>query len=259
MVTETIAAMLTIVLLTAVAPIKSSAADMPKGFVHLRSVDPTILQDIRYATPQNFVGKRLPGYDAAECVLFGNAARALKKVQADLKDEGLTLKVFDCYRPARAVSEMVRWAKRPENRETKARYHPRISKSKLFPQYIATRSGHSKGTAVDLTVIDLAKHKAMGAEAKLRTCRNGKDFGEKSAEMDMGTAFDCFDPMSQTRASGLRQLQHNNRDFLVTVMKRHGFKNYAGEWWHFTYVGEASPKSYFDFAIPALGENGKSN
>jgi len=240
-------------------PMEASAKDMPKGFVHLRAVDPTILQDIRYATPQNFVGKRLPGYDAAECVLFGKAANALKKVQAELRDEGLALKVFDCYRPARAVSEMVRWAKRSANRETRARYHPRIAKSKLFPRYIATRSGHSKGTAVDLTIVDLAKRRAMGADTELKTCRNGKDFSEKSAEMDMGTAFDCFDPMSQTRASGLGQLHRNNRNFLVTVMKRHGFKNYAGEWWHFTYVREVPPKSYFDFAIPALGENDKSN
>lgn len=253
------AAILTIVSLAVMAPIESSAADMPEGFVHLRSVDPTILQDMRYATPQNFVGRRLPGYDAAECVLFGKAAHALKKVQADLKDDGLTLKVFDCYRPARAVSEMVRWAKRPESRETKARYHPRISKRKLFPQYIATRSGHSKGVAVDLTIVDLAKQNAMGVDAKLSTCRNGKDFGEKSTQLDMGTAFDCFDPASQTRASGLNQLHRNNRDFLVTVMKRHGFKNYAGEWWHFTYVREASPKSHFDFAIPAFVETDNKN
>lgn len=252
--TRTFVVMLTIVSLTVMAPIESSAADMPKGFVHLRSVDPTILQDIRYATAHNFVGRRLPGYDAAECVLFDKAAHALKMVQADLKDEGLTLKVFDCYRPARAVSEIVRWAKRPENRDIKARYHPRISKRKLFPQYIATKSGHSKGAAVDLTVVDLAKHKAMGADADLLTCRNSKDFGEKSAELDMGTAFDCFDPASQTRASGLSQLHRNNRDFLVTAMKRRGFKNYAGEWWHFTYVRESSPKFYFDFAIPAFIE-----
>ncbi len=256
---RTIGAVLILMSPTFMTPMEASAKDMPKGFVHLRAVDPTILQDIRYATPQNFVGKRLPGYDVAECVLFGKAANALKKVQAELRDEGLALKVFDCYRPARAVSEMVRWAKRSANRETRARYHPRIAKSKLFPRYIATRSGHSKGTAVDLTIVDLAKRRAMGADTKLQTCRNGKDFSEKSAEMDMGTAFDCFDPMSQTRASGLGQLHRNNRDFLVTVMKRHGFKNYAGEWWHFTYVREASPKSYFDFAIPALGETDKSN
>ncbi len=240
------------------ATVASTAAEMPEGFVHLRAVDPTILQDIRYATPQNFVGKRLPGYDAAECVLFGKAANALKKVQADLKDEGLSLKVFDCYRPARAVSEMVRWAKRPPDREIKSRYHPRIDKRKLFPRYIAARSGHSKGTAVDLTIVDLARHRAMGPDAALQTCRNGRDFGEKSAEMDMGTAFDCFDPMSQTRASGLGQLHRNNRDLLVTIMKRRGFKNYAGEWWHFTYVGEGSPKSYRDFAIPAFVESAQS-
>lgn len=232
--------------------VEAMADGLPKGFVHLRSIDPTILQDIRYATADNFVGRRLPGYNAAECVLVGGAAKALKKVQTDLRRDGYSLKVFDCYRPARAVAAFVAWAKSPANKDTKTRYHPRIAKRKLFPAYIATRSGHSRGTAVDLTIVDLAKQRAMQEQAAALQCRNPKDFAAHQAELDMGTAFDCFDPASQTRASGLTQLQRNNRRHLVKAMSRHGFKNYAGEWWHFTYTGKPSPKTYFDFAIPPL-------
>src|SRR5262245_28605217 len=131
------------------------AAEMPKDFVYLRDIDPTILQDMRYAGRDNFTGEPVPGYDAPECVLLRPAAEALAAVQADLRAKGLTLKVYDCYRPARAVASFVEWAKKPDDPAEKAIHYPNLPNSALFPIYIATRSGHSRGATLDLTVVKL--------------------------------------------------------------------------------------------------------
>ena len=124
---------------------------MPEGFVYLRDIDPAIQQDMRYAGSKNFTGRPAPGYDAPECVLARQAAEALKAVQADLKAKGLGLKVYDCYRPERAVAGFVAWTKEPDDPEAKAAYYPNVPKRELLPNYIAPRSGHSRGAAVDLT------------------------------------------------------------------------------------------------------------
>ena len=222
---------------------------MPEGFVHLRSVDPTIAQDIRYAGAENFTGRPVPGYDAAECVLVGAAAEALSRAQKALRTKGLGLKVFDCYRPAQAVSAFVRWAKQPADPALKHSYYPRVAKNRLFPTYIARRSGHSRGASVDLTLVNLS-NKSPQTSPDGSVCRRPHGRAGRQADLDMGTGFDCFDRQSRTDAPGIGKAQQENRALLVRIMRQHGFRNYAGEWWHFSFHPEPYPATYFDFPIP---------
>jgi len=234
------------------AAFAARAAEMPKDFVYLRDIDPTILQDMRYAGSNNFTRKHVPGYDAAECVLVRQTAEALKAVQADLRAKGLALKVYDCYRPARAVAAFVEWAKLPDDPRAKATYYPNLPKAALFPDYIATRSGHSRGATLDLTLapIDAATAPQTGAEdAKPRSCTTPQKGHAPDGSLAMGTSFDCFDTTANTAALGLSKEERENRDVLIEVMQAHGFKNYPKEWWHFTLEPEPYPDTIFDFPI----------
>jgi zinc D-Ala-D-Ala dipeptidase len=222
---------------------------MPDDFVYLHEVDPTIRQDMRYAGPHNFTGKPVEGYDAPECVLVRQAAEALKQVQADLRAKNLTLKVYDCYRPARAVAAFVDWAKLPDDPKTKTTYYPNLSKSDLFPGYIATRSGHSRGATLDLTLVPLQEAAAPAHDAKPRACTAPQNEQAPDGSMAMGTSFDCFDVKANTAAPGLSSEERANRDLLVAAMQARGFKNYSMEWWHFTYQPEPYPDTIFDFPI----------
>src|SRR6185295_15882771 len=139
----------------ALAAIPVSAAELPKDFVYLSDIDASIEQDMRYAGADNFTGRKVPGYDAPECVLVRKAAEALKVVQAEVKAKGLSLKVYDCYRPARAVKAFVDWSKLPDDAKATAIYYPALPKSALFPDYIALVSGHSRGATMDLTLVPL--------------------------------------------------------------------------------------------------------
>ena len=185
-----------------------SASEMPEGFVYLRDIDPTILQDMRYAGPGNFTGARVPGYDAGECVLVRQAAEALKAVQADVRARGLTLKVYDCYRPARAVASFVDWAKEPDDPAAKTTYYPNLPKAALFPDYIATRSGHSRGATVDLTLVPIAPESKPPAKAEgdaPLSCTAPQQGRARDGSLAMGTSFDCFDVKANTAAPGLSQ------------------------------------------------------
>jgi D-alanyl-D-alanine dipeptidase len=236
---------------------------MAAGFVYLRDVDPTIRQDMRYAGSLNFTGRRVPGYEAPECVLVREAAEALKAAQAELKGRGFSLEVYDCYRPERAVKAFVGWAGEPDDPDAKASYYPRLRKSELFPDYIATVSGHSRGATVDLTIVPAdrkAETEPMTAKAQPRDCTASRRDRNGSAALDMGTTFDCFDRKANTSTSGLTPKQDHNRKLLLGVMERHGFKNYEKEWWHFTLRNEPFPDRIFDFPIlprpePAPGAN----
>jgi D-alanyl-D-alanine dipeptidase len=233
-------------------PATSSAGEaaMPDGFVYLRQVDATIAQDMRYAAPDNFTGRPVPGYEAAECILAAPAARALSRVQADLKPMGLGLKVFDCYRPQRAVRAFVEWTGAPEDAASRRAYHPDVAKAALMSGYIASRSGHSRGAAVDLTLVALEDEPAKLPSP--HTCEYAGASADATNEIDMGTPFDCFDPLSATRARGIGKTRKASRQTLVTAMKRHGFRNYSAEWWHFSFSPEPYPKRYFDFPIRPL-------
>jgi D-alanyl-D-alanine dipeptidase len=227
-----------------------SAAEMPEDFVYLRNIDPTILQDMRYAGSNNFTGKPVPGYDAAECMLLRPAAEALAGVQADLKAKGLTLKVYDCYRPARAVAAFVAWGKEPDGPQAKSVYYPNLPKSALYPDYIATGSGHSRGATLDLTVgsADSASS-PPDANKPAMPCTTPQQGRAPDGSLAMGTNFDCFDVKANTAAQGLSQEEQDNRALLVDAMKVRGFKNYPLEWWHFTLEPEPYPDTIFDFPI----------
>jgi D-alanyl-D-alanine dipeptidase len=225
------------------------AGEMPKDFVYLRDIDPSIEQDMRYAGSNNFTGKPVPGYDAAECVLVRSAAEALKAVQADLKAKGLGLKVYDCYRPTQAVAAFVAWAKLPDDPGAKSVYYPNLDKAALFPNYIATRSGHSRGATVDLTLIRLESPEPQPTEESAEACTAPQGSEAADGSLAMGTTFDCFDAKSTIIASNYTKEQHENRVALRDAMQARGFNDYDMEWWHFTLAMEPYPDSYFDFPI----------
>lgn len=228
----------------------AQAGEMPKDFVYLRDVDPTIVQDMRYAGPDNFTGARVPGYGAPECVLVRKAAEALKAAQAELKQEGLGLKVYDCYRPARAVAAFVAWSKQPDDSDSKTVHYPALAKASLFPLgYIAKVSSHSRGATMDLTVIPLGAEAPTYEGNPLGACTAPQTQREADTSLDMGTGFDCFDAKANTGTPGLTPEQRANREKLLAVMQRHGFKNYEKEWWHYTLANEPYPDTIFDFPI----------
>jgi D-alanyl-D-alanine dipeptidase len=231
-----------------VVPAALKAGQMPKDFVYLRDIDPTTRQDMRYAGSDNFTGHPVPGYNAAECVLVEPAAEALKAAQAELRSKGFSLKLYDCYRPARAVAAFVAWAKEPDDPKEKLAHYPDLPKGALFPEYIATRSSHSRGATVDITLVPLNSSPTTNASGRDDTvaCTSAEP---SDNSLDMGTGFDCFDPKANTDAPGLTPEQRNNRQLLLDVMSRHGFKNYAKEIWHYTYEPEPYPNTYFDFPI----------
>jgi D-alanyl-D-alanine dipeptidase len=237
-----------LLLVLASATFAFAAEEMPKDFVYLRDIDPGIAQDMRYAGPLNFTGAKVPGYEAPECVLVRQAAAALKAVEAELKPKGLGLKVYDCYRPARAVAAFVAWAKTPNDPKAKNVYYPAQSKGALFPDYIATRSGHSRGATMDLTLVPLDAE-ASAAEGAVESCTAPQEDKAPDGSVAMGTTFDCFDVKANTAAPGLSDEERQNRALLVEIMQAHGFKNYPKEWWHFTLTPEPYPDTYFDFPI----------
>ena len=228
-----------------------AAEAMPEDFIYLRDVDPTIAQDMRYAGSRNFTGAPVPGYQAPECVLLRQAAEAMKRVQADLRAKGLMLKVYDCYRPAHAVASFVDWAKEPDDPKAKATYYPNLNKKALFPDYIATRSGHSRGATVDLTLvpIDEDAKSAPSEMAESQSCTAPQSGSAPDGSLAMGTSFDCFDVKANTETSGLTEEERKNRALLVEAMQAQGFQNYPMEWWHFTFQPESYPDTYFDFPI----------
>jgi D-alanyl-D-alanine dipeptidase len=229
----------------------------PSSFVALDEVDPTILQDIRYATAYNFVGRRIDGYREPVCILTRRAARALKRAQEQLQPEGYTLKVYDCYRPQRAVAHFARWASN-DSRTMKREFYPRVSKRRLFDEgYLARRSGHSRGSTVDLTLVKLPARPQptwSRREFGLTPCTAPKPRRFPDNSVGMGTGYDCFDPRAATLDS--RGRARRNRLLLKRTMEAAGFEPYAKEWWHFTLRNERYPDRYFDFPVERAGVGG---
>ena len=223
---------------------------LPADFVRLRAIDPSIAQDMRYATANNFTGHVMPGYDAGECILQRAAAVALKRVQADLARKHLSLKVYDCYRPSRAVAAMARWAADRHAIPDTRRFYAALKKDRLFTLgYIAMHSAHSRGVAVDLTIVPKrAQQPAFDPTASYGSCAGPIAARAPDDSLDMGTSFDCFDVKSHTRAAGLTRDEQARRAMLVAAMTRHGFRNYGREWWHFSFPA-ADPRREFDFPV----------
>jgi D-alanyl-D-alanine dipeptidase len=210
---------------------------LPAGFVYLRDIDPSIAQDMRYAGADNFDGRPLPGYGAAECILRREVATALKRVQTSLAPSGLSLKVYDCYRPTRAVAAMATWAHDGRPGSPTKRYFPKLQKGSLFALgYIASHSQHSTGIAVDLTVVTAgsAPAAAFDPAAPYGPCTGPPAERSPDNSIDMGTGFDCFDLKSHT-ASTVSAEQRRSRNMLLSAMAAQGFHNYFREWWHFSY------------------------
>lgn len=198
------------------------------GFVDVATVVPGLVVDMRYLGTNNFVGVRIDGYEKPVCYLTRPAAEALAKVQSDLAPQGLGLKVFDCYRPARAVAHFTRWAKATGDTRMKAQFYPEEDKRHLFSRgYLASRSGHSRGSTVDLTLVTLAGR----------------------TELDMGTPFDFFSKRSWPGDRSVSAGAQRNRKALSDAMRKRGFLPHSKEWWHFTLAREPFPGTYFDFPV----------
>jgi len=243
----------TILILNIIAAVPCySENKIPDGFIDITKVIPSAVLDIRYFGPHNFVGERVDGYNAPKCYLTGEAAEALKTVQEELKAFSLSVKIYDCYRPQRAVNNFVRWAKEIDNTKTKKEFYPTVDKRNLFKDgYIAEKSGHSRGSTVDLTIVPVpAPEQERYVQGQpLFECYlpAGKRFKDNS--VDMGTGFDCFHELSHPLNKKVGLQQRMNRMLLKTLMEKHGFKNYDQEWWHFTLRGEPFPDTYFDFVV----------
>lgn len=225
-------------------------------FVALADIDPSILQDIRYATPHNFTGDPVDGYLAPVCILTRPAAEALARAQRDFTEDGYTLKVYDCYRPQRAVDDFVAWARDLTDQRMKAEFYPRVDKSALFADgYIAERSGHSRGSTVDLTLVPLpaVPEPPFVPGQPLVDCAAPQGIRFADNSVDMGTGYDCFDTLANTEDPRITGIQAKNRTLLLEGLERQGFVNYDKEWWHFTYrpadAGEPYPDTLFDFPV----------
>ena len=203
-------------------------AQLPEGFVYAKTIIPDLAEELRYCTENNFIGEAIDGYEKPVIIMTVQTANALKNVQAALKEQGLGIKVFDAYRPQRAVDQFVRWAKKENDTLKKQEYYPEVDKRMLIPSgYIASKSRHSSGSTLDITIINL-------------------DTGE---ELDMGSPYDFFGQKSWVKAPHLDKIHRKNRDLLQKVMAKHGFRNYMQEWWHFTLRGEPFKNKYFDFVV----------
>ena len=226
--------------------------DAPPDFVALRDVDPTILQDMRYVTAHNFTGGPVDGYLAPACILTRDAAEGLKRAQRQVNPQGYTLKVYDCYRPQRAVNEFAAWSRDAGDQRMKAEFYPHVDKADLFGDgYIAERSGHSRGSAVDVTLAGLPARQEPGyvPGGPLNDCTAPETARFPDDSIDMGTGFDCFDPLAHTLDPRVQGAQLANRLLLCSALQAVGFVNYENEWWHFTYQPERYPDTYFDFPV----------
>ncbi|MGI9477175.1 MAG: M15 family metallopeptidase [Hyphomicrobiaceae bacterium] len=216
------------------------AADLPRGFVDVKRIAPHIIIEMRYATKRNFTGRRVTGYRANRCILARPVAKALARVQRRVRAQGFTLKVYDCYRPVRAVAAFMRWAEGKWGRGDTRFYYPRIARSRVIPLgYISKRSSHSRGTAIDLTLVRSAQGTGK-SPAKVagvgRTTASCIDSPTEPApvSLDMGTSWDCFDVRSHTYNAGISATAKANRQRLLRAMRAQGFRNYKREWWHFS-------------------------
>lgn len=207
--------------------IRDTAMD-PSGFVVLGDHVPGILQEIRYYSTYNFIGERIDGYEEPCALMTIEAARALKAVSSELFVQGYRLKVFDAYRPVCAVKQFVLWGLEDQDIRMKPYFYPQLEKQELFIKgYIAARSSHSRGSAIDLTLFNM---------------QTGK-------EVDMGSPFDLFSPVSHPDCKDITQEQYENRMILRSAMIRGGFEPIDCEWWHFMLADEPYPDTYFEFPV----------
>ena len=227
------------------------ANGLPAGFISLTDVNDSVQLDIRYYTNNNFIGRPIAGYYAAKCVLTESAAAALSSAQELAAAQGYTLKVYDCYRPQQAVNDFVSWAADSEDVFQQHRFYPTVPKNELFSQgYIAERSGHSRGSTVDLTLVPGdSRQPQVDPFANRYDCRQPRHLRYPDNSLEMGTGYDCFDQLSHTDNSRISEEARYNRQLLRSIMEAAGFSNYSQEWWHYTFDDEPYSDRYFNFPI----------
>ena len=224
---------------------------LPHGFINIKHVIPTIQVAVRYYTRNNFVGRRISGYQAPICLLTKQAATALKEVQNKLIPMRLSLKAYDCYRPQKAVNDFIHWAKDYNETQMKTEYYPKVNKQDLFKKgYIAYRSGHSRGSTVDLTIVPLYSDIPIyNPKREQIACTAPKILRSPDNSLDFGTGFDCFSPVSHPNYENLSPQIKANKLLLRTLMIDAGFRPLNTEWWHFTLQKEPYPNTYFNFPV----------
>ena len=217
-----------IIFFTVLISSQISSQTLPKGFSYVSEIDATIKKELRYGTSNNFIGKPIDGYLKDSLIISTPAAKALKEIQTKLILSGLSLKIFDAYRPQQAVDHFVRWDKVMNDTLMKQLYYPDVQKSELFTLgFIASKSGHTRGSTVDLSIVDVKTNK----------------------EVDMGSSYDFFGEKSHPFYKKITEAQMKNRMLLRTIMIKNGFIPYDNEWWHFTLKDEPYPTTYFNFLI----------
>lgn len=200
----------------------------PEGFVYIHEAIPSVKYEIRYSGEHNFIGSPINGYEKPVALMTREAAAALKKASEKLEAQGYVLKIFDAYRPKRAVNQFIAWARDPEDVKMKAEFYPEVDKKDLFKLgYIASKSGHTRGSTVDLTIVEKATGK----------------------EVDMGSPYDFFGDISHHGTTKITPQQTRNRELLMRAMQQAGFRSYSEEWWHYTLKNEPYPDTYFDFPV----------
>ncbi|AIL12850.1 hypothetical protein IM40_03925 [Candidatus Paracaedimonas acanthamoebae] len=223
---------------------------LPEGFAYLDVIDPSIQFSLRYYSHDNFIGKPIEGYLAERVIMTENAAKALCKAQALFKKDGYSIVVYDSYRPQTAVDHFSRWSQDATDQTMKALFYPRIDKADVFELgYISKKSGHSRGSTVDLSLI----HESVNLKKITPTSRilNGsvEILFLDDGTLDMGSSFDLLDETSHYQNNLINEEHFNRRTYLKEVMETCGFKPYAKEWWHFTLKDEPFPDTYFDFPV----------
>jgi D-alanyl-D-alanine dipeptidase len=221
-----------------------------EGFVYLDTIDPTIQVSLRYAGENNFVGAPVDGYNAERVIITQPIAEKLKKIQVELKQEGYSLVVYDAYRPQMAVDHFYRWSLDQQDQKMKSWFYPHIDKSKSFELgYIARRSQHSSGNAVDISIIEIDK-KLHEINPQPRNLSDGSQIMFlNDGTVDMGSSFDLFSDASHYENNLIEDKYKIKRDYLKNKMISHGFKPYSKEWWHFSLAEALFPDSYFNFPI----------
>lgn len=223
----------------------------PRDFVDAKQIIPQLQTDIRYDSEHNFIGRKIQGYEAPLCLLTQKSAEALKTVQTQLLAMGLSLKVYDCYRPQTAVDDFVQWATEVNNTRMRTEFYPAVDKKDLFKEgYIAEQSEHSRGSTVDLTIVPLnSEIPPYNPWVKQVACTAPQAQRSADNSLDFGTGYDCFSPVSHPDYSDLSAQQKANRLLLQTLMKNAGFAPLDTEWWHFTLVDQPYPHTIFDFPV----------
>lgn len=223
---------------------------LPPGFVYLHDYVENFEFSLRYFGEDNFVGAKIDGYEREVVIVTKETAIALSKVQLQVNSDGFNLVVYDSYRPQRAVNHFIRWTEDETDQKTKSWFYPNIEKSKIFELgYLSKRSGHSRGSTIDLSLIEQNKNLHKIAAHSRKLLDNSEITFLDDGSLDMGSSFDLLDSASHYENNLISDKHKARRNYLKDTMVKHGFKPYSKEWWHFTLENEPFPDTFFDFPV----------